>query len=407
MNLWLIDNSLRGKSGHPLEYATVVAAECGRRGICTRAIAQQSAPALVSTEYSIEPVFRHSLYERFNADGLYLKLGRLGIAADYWKANREFRQDLASALKGRLSPEDIVFAPSADHRQLFGWAGWLKSLPARLLPKSVVLMLRYNLRDGVDLRLNPNRKLMIHGLAAIKKLVDSGYRIRMATDSERLAEEYADYTDLKFEIFPIPHTEKVSTIKGVRPSGDPVRIVALGDARPEKGYDILADSIRALELLAVHKTAGLAFHIQCPILQKENVAGRRQIDELRKLNMPNLTLIEEVLSSEDYAALLAGADAVALPYRKQQYFARTSGPLTEALAAAKPVIVTDDTWLSDQLVSHGAGYAIRDGDVVGLAQALQWTRDNIASLTELSRDRQPGWVAFHNPRTFVDMLIGG
>ena len=52
-----------------------------------------------------------------------------------------------------------------------------------------------------------------------------------------------------------------------------------------------------------------------------------------------MRLIDGVLSREAYADLLGGADVVLLPYSRRVYYARTSGPFTEALAGGKPVIV--------------------------------------------------------------------
>ena len=412
--LWLVDNSLRNRAGHPLEYARVVAKEALRRNMVPHVLAHCSVNGqALADDIGLEAAFRPMFFDRFNSSGPLLRLGRIGLAADYVRANDDFYRDLHACLAPRVHAGDIVFAPSVDHRQLMGWSRFVRALPRARFPRALVLMMRYNFRDGLDHRLNPHRKMVARGLAAMQGLVRAGFPVRMATDSERLAAEYQEYAPgLKFEVLPIPHTQRAMSLASVareRTVGAPVRFVALGDARVEKGYDLLAAAIRVLATFGGPGNAGLSgmeFALQCPVTHAMNESGLAELDALRALALPNISLIDQVLSSDQYVDLLASADVVALPYRKQQYDARSSGPLAEALAAAKPVIVTQETWLSDQLARHGAGYAVRDGDVVGLAKALQDARDHIDALRVQAAARQPEWAAFHNPATLIDLLAG-
>ncbi len=87
--------------------------------------------------------------------------------------------------------------------------------------------------------------------------------------------------------------------------------------------------------------------------------------------MANVTFLQETLSTDAYYRLLGQADAVLLPYDAKIYRSRSSGVLTEALAAGKPVVVTENTWLSDQMTAFGGGVICRSGDPADLARAIR------------------------------------
>lgn len=79
-------------------------------------------------------------------------------------------------------------------------------------------------------------------------------------------------------------------------------------------------------------------------------AARAQLDSERVLSF-----LDDKLTSEAYGAVLNRADAVLAPYWCQVYVSRTSGIVAEALAVGKPMIVTEDTWLSDQIAGKACG----------------------------------------------------
>ena len=82
-----------------------------------------------------------------------------------------------------------------------------------------------------------------------------------------------------------------------------------------------------------------------------------------------------------------------------------SGPFVEALALGKPVVVTEDTWMSAQLARFGAGLTVRDRDPEDLARAICAARDGYEHLAEQASARQESWIAYHNPDNFVKELL--
>jgi hypothetical protein len=69
------------------------------------------------------------------------------------------------------------------------------------------------------------------------------------------------------------------------------------------------------------------------------------------------------------------------------------------------VIVTQDTWMSDQLQEYGAGVTFADGNVDDLARAICEARGQYPHLAQQAQSRQSAWVAYHNPDNFVSELL--
>jgi glycosyltransferase involved in cell wall biosynthesis len=77
----------------------------------------------------------------------------------------------------------------------------------------------------------------------------------------------------------------------------------------------------------------------------------------------------------------------------------------DALAAGKPVVATQGTWMSEQLKDFGAGTLCRDNDPAHLARAMIEAKE---SLPQLKRDAASGkqpWVDAHNTNLFVTSLL--
>jgi glycosyltransferase involved in cell wall biosynthesis len=174
----------------------------------------------------------------------------------------------------------------------------------------------------------------------------------------------------------------------------------LGDARTEKGFAVLSEAIGQLRGEA--RVPEVEFHVQANIQSPVYAGLIRDRERLRKL--PGVTLYERALSGDEYVALLASADLVLLPYDQGVYRARTSGPFTEALAAGIPVVCTVDTWMSDQLATHGAGETCVSRDPRALAAAIERAVGRLPELAELAQRRREAWVEFHSPSSFARVI---
>ncbi|MFA7329209.1 MAG: glycosyltransferase family 4 protein, partial [Candidatus Ratteibacteria bacterium] len=299
----------------------------------------------------------------------------------------------------------VLFAPMVDHRQMLAWAWWLRSRPPECSP-TVVLMFRFSyFHIKRNTFLSRPEILAKLGFKALEKTA-TRHRIRIVTDSERLADEYRGMTKLPLEIFPIPHTENISQIKepnaGISPKGN-LRFVFLGDAREEKGFPLLVSAINSL--IKQNKMQGIKFIIQCHIGSHHHAPMLRFRRLLEKTEPAGVQVLKDFLEIEAYYRLLRSADIVVLPYSGKKYYARTSGPMAEAFAAGKPVIVTDNTWMSEQLRRFGSGVTFPDGSVAGLSRAIRETCDRYPELSARAQANRSAWIEFHNPGVFFRMLL--
>jgi hypothetical protein len=82
------------------------------------------------------------------------------------------------------------------------------------------------------------------------------------------------------------------------------------------------------------------------------------------------------MSRAEYVGWLRRMDLALLPYSPTVYATRTSGPFADALAAGKPPVVTDGTWMAHELRQHGLDELILDWDSPTiLADLLRVARD--------------------------------
>jgi len=129
------------------------------------------------------------------------------------------------------------------------------------------------------------------------------------------------------------------------------------------------------------------------------------IREIKRLNLPNVHLIEDPLAAEAYQALLGTADLVLLPYDAATYGARTSGPFVEAICAGKPVVIPDNSWMSAQLGSSRAGVTFTSGNAQDFARAVLAALRSHAELQQAAMALGAEFRRFHNPASFFRQLL--
>lgn len=321
----------------------------------------------------------------------------IGPAVNYAR----FAADLHAIDRQALTPEWLLFVETTYHNHLVAWVRWLRGFPPASAPR-VAFMLRYNYRDPERGTWRPTTPLMRLALRGLERL-SSRYPVRLVTDSAILAREYAELTPLPVTELPIPHTPgAIRTPTAPAPDG-PLRVVAPGRSMVTKGLDVLVEAVEEL-----HATGELpSFHFT---LQDYAAAFRGPevialIDRLRRLDSPQVRIVDRSLSEAEYYELLGAAELVALPFRRAVYAASTSGSFVEALALGKPVVVTAGTWMSRELERSGAGLICADQSGPDLARALRAARATRASLAARAAAARPAWVAYHNPGSFVARLL--
>jgi len=400
MRLIIVDPNIIDQNGHYAEYAKAIYEVAKIKGFDVRVLANSKASGKVKRLLNALPVFQYDFWHSF------CEIPIIGFFLDTLMANQSFYKDLKTGLMPDPGPQAVIFMPTINHRQILAWAWWICQIP-RFFSMQLVLLFRYTYYHPAKRhRWSHSAFWAKFGLSLLKySACIRSFSLRLATDSERLKGEYQRLTSLPIEIFPIPHTgdipPKAGACKKRRPQT--VRFVSLGDARREKGFDLIAQAIKRLHKCAL--MGKMEFFLQCHISDKAHLSMKSYYRQLEDLGASNVILLKDVLNRRDYADLLLQSDVVLLPYSKDVYHSRTSGPFTEALAAAKTVIVTDGTWMSDQLKSYGSGLTVLDRDVESLMAAIINAVDQHKRLRAKAQRDSSRWTSFHNPERFIDTLM--
>ncbi|MDE3076557.1 MAG: glycosyltransferase, partial [Chloroflexota bacterium] len=263
------------------------------------------------------------------------------------------RDTAALAKRLELRQGDLVFLPNLSLPDVLALARYFRSNNESAGP-SWHLLFRRDARYTEDDRRDP---LTASGRirASLKELCASlaGQRVGLYTDTDRLTAQYNGLEVATFSTLCIP----VNPAIGPNPNRSldrPLQIAYLGDARREKGYQLLPDLVE--ELRDRYLAAGrIRFLIQSNL--PRGVADPvilRARTSLRNHDPSHVQLIETPLDPSDYEHAMAESDVIVLPYDPERYQARSSGVFAEALSAAIPVLVPEGTWMSAQLSSSRA-----------------------------------------------------
>ncbi len=410
--LVLADNNLSDHVGHHFNYARVLATHATRQGFGWRALVKKSATSDVLAELSAHATFTQGIHEDSPLNPYPAEWGMLRATYDFLLANDHFAQELAAGLAHAARIGDLIFLPNATPRQLIGLALLLKKHPL-FLELRYVLVLRFSVfvatgpladrKPVLDKDTAEKYNMAINLIGS----VDTVGAVRFATDSAELAKEYANFTKRTIEVLPIPHTASQSSTPPPPdvPAKKPgvLRVVFLGDAREEKGFELLPAVVHACAQNPALPPVEFVF--QTFISSHWHARMQAVIDQLDQLHLPNVHLLRTALSPETYEAVLHSADLVLIPYDAITYRARTSGPFIEALCAEKPVVAPKNSWMAQQLGTSAAGVTFATGQAADLVHAVQAVLQNLPAHAAAARELGREFRAFHNPENFLQHLM--
>jgi glycosyltransferase involved in cell wall biosynthesis len=278
-----------------------------------------------------------------------------------WREGRRlFRQ---------TGPVDTVVLPAVRVHHLMGWRALCAAGSGRWFRRVVLFLLTSQAvydENFKSFTFNRNAALIRLVLKSFAGLVRNG-TVVLAGDSHITCAEYEQLTGVPFRVFPSPGAGlSVAADAPAARNADPV-FVLLGVSSYDKGIDVLQAAV--LRLLAQNPNLRARFVIQwgAPTIDQ---TGRRILIDERLRAAPQVTILNRVLSDEEYRTWFSRADFLVLPYRRFTYFNRISGVAVEAACAGKPMIVTENTWLAWAMREFGTGLEVKDGDVNDLCRAL-------------------------------------
>ena len=397
--LIIADPGLTGPAGHHLSYTAAVASAAVARGAGAVVLAARGFSGDLAPGIETRAVLG-AAYQSAGGGGL-ARRAAFGLAARLpaplaglvgpglralrrsWRnsAGDALGQELAAALLAlRATPDDMLLLHSVSGANLHAVA------TAVGFPEVTVLVVlrRMPAEMAAD---DPAPEPLPALLARLAARFGAG--LRLFADTPALAAQFAALSGLRVRPVPLPVTVPALA---ARPAGGLPHVVFAGGARLEKGYPLLPAALAAVAGRARFTIQSGPVGAGCdPLVQRAH----------RALRGSGATLIEHALPPAAYAALLAEADLLLLPYNGATYGDRSSGILAEGLALGIPAIIPAGGWMEwaagpQRAVVMPPGAAL--GEV--LASALQ----RLPALTKAAREAAPGWRAEHNPDALFQAL---
>ncbi len=394
VKLHIIDSALLDKRGHHYEYVRSVYDEWVHRGLPATVYCHREAEADIVRYFGAKGIFSRSLHARCTP---VPGLGKMNLLVNFLVTNFVFSRDLQGIAPSVDTPDDICFFHTIDPNQLFGLHAWYRSIRKESRPR-VALIFRLSPGENPETR---RYSTLLYRLFFRAILSTAEGKIFFFSDSEELAGEYERAAGVRVSVLPIPHLPEVETMAEGRRNGK-VRIAYLGDARVEKGYHLLP---RVIEKTLARR-GNVRFIVQSNVSGEPPGEVTRAIERIKAFP-GDVDCIDRPLESGEYYGVLRDADIVLLPYSPDMYRARTSGILAETIAFGKPAIVPGGTWMARQVAQYGeCGVVMRGYDEESLSDAIETMMGNLEEYGARARAASGRWWRFHNPGTYVDLLIG-
>jgi len=321
---------------------------------------------------------------------------------DFMAWSETFREACAAIGEDGIGADDLLAVPFATINEVHGMALWLELVPAARRPavlfnfhephhtwavekdrdraRANFMFSRY---AGLRLRaMLPERRIIITAAdPRLRKLMQ--HALMSPCHLAPMLMNYGDY--------------------GVRnaapPGGRALTVSVMGDFRHEKGSLQVVDALRGM----AQQRPDTRFFVQVRRAEEAD-ALRRQLQHCA----PNVLLDVVVgpVSAERYADQLLRSDIAFLPYSWQRYAIRTSGVFAEALACGLPVVVPDNTWMSDQLAQgHGAGETFAEWAPQAMSGALLRAAERINVLHEQALMRSMAWRSEQSIHAYLPRIL--
>jgi len=377
--LIICDPALRNRVGHHAAVADWMTRGAYANGLTPLVFANHACPAgLLAPEADTYATFSDFLY---------------GNVADVGLFTHEFRSMVECAAAG---PEDVITLFCATPAML---AGALPVLLERKPEQRPHIVIRF---DRSEERTPKARLGYTETFARIKAL-----NLRSCFSFFVESKGLQDYfEEMAGEVFPLLFNPLPSTGQTSGKRGERLCLGYLGEARIEKGFHVVPFIIEYL-LAQDDIRDKVRFFVQTganPVNEQPLVINARDQLERRAKSDEHLSL-KGFMSEDEYAAAIEDIDILMLPYGPGDYTRRGSGVATEAVSAAKPLVVSRG--LDIAATYSGAGI-VEPGvqNELGLAQACAEAVRRFAELQAMSVEyRANNTRLFGDEKAFVEQIV--
>jgi glycosyltransferase involved in cell wall biosynthesis len=386
MRALIIDPALRSKGGHHYNTVLRLQGELSKLGIGFSCLASAYADRDVVSAFGCTPTFTKSVYGRDYTD-----------AGEFTRNVAETSQQLSRALR-RAPSADLLILPCCDQVLAMAVARYLKRRKLVYAPHVVLWLLygpHFKMATGDPSAAAATAECRDAFTELKDSLNGSKQHLQAYCETSAMAAFYRALLDLDVQIAPGPGLVPVSrTVRTERPGSAPA-IVCAGFANRPKGYRLLPGAIEHV----LQRDRDVTFLIHGIVDGSDAQDEQATFDRLSALG-ERVVVRQDVLAQEEYAAWLARADLVLLPYDREVYKSRGSGIFTEAQRLGIPVIATGGCAFAQPAFEGGWGVEIADYSTEGVARAA------LAALGRLDELTARASIAAHEASDPLDAILG-
>ena len=394
--VFVIDPSLQDLRGHHYMMTSGVARSAKEAGFeVIWLVAKEFKSGLNHEGFQVDPVFGASMYKNYlEARERSLNAARTPVGRIFRRLfgsinptsdclSTSFADDFLIAVERHsIGAEDRVLLHTADGAAYPAVKLLFEKMPKDKFPS-------FHVATPYDpVGVMPNNKsgnAVNEAVAFLDRAGAIGTNIFLYAENDRLATHLAQLWDVSVGVLPVPVEGISEELKKagteyrhnvLRVADEQLLIISLGSARLEKGFDLMPEIIRH-----VQSSDAVAQPIRFVLHSSPQIVGRhpeieKTLGELSAMDGNAVTLLTETISNEDYYKLLYAADCVLLPYDQSAYRVRSSGVVSEAVAAGKVVIAKTGSYPGDVARMYG-GKTGRDA--YELAQSILTVAANLKS----------------------------
>lgn len=379
--LLILDPSYYDSIGHYAEYDDALSASAVSAGYSVVIAGNTKAASVSDTTKTVVKCFSQDVWCRLPG-AEFMSAESLDWSSNLIKS--ETRGFLGTAGQ---RPGDVIFAPNVTPPHLRAFA---EMLDEEVITQPLVLMIRYQVAMYDHPRLEGSWEI-------IRKWIRRG-ALRIVTDSELLARDLRAFGVSEVSVVSVPSGGQFSGRRRRNSSGGAFTVTSLGSPRQEKGFLEILEAAQILE----YEDPTIRFVLQANDPSDDVV---RQLLRFRQTPTSNVEFIDQLMTSEEYTAFIESASAVLLPYSNEIYAARTSSAVVESAAAARPVIVSRNSWLAEFCDNFRIGVTCEFGDAKDLARAITECRRTVHNLDRLAEAAALDVQRTHNADELFRQLL--
>ena len=384
MKVLIIDPAVHSQGGHHYNAVQRLQSELAKLGLAAPCLGSAYANAQVASALDCTPTFTRSVYGRSYA-----------APTEFADSVEETSRNLAQALARRGRGADLLILPCCDQVLAAAVARNFTRTRFRAAPH-VLLWLLYGphyLLPTDDLRaIGDLGRECRDAFAGLQASLGDARHLHACSETPQMAEFYRRLLGLEVTATPAPGLalpargrQRGDGQRGGGQRGDgPPTVLCIGFANRPKGYRLLPEAI----LRVLSHNGDVRFTIHGIVKGSDAENDQPLFDTLSALGS-RVVVRQDVLSDQDYAALLDEADLLLMPYDPEVYRTRGSGVFTDARKIGLPIIATGGCAFARPAFDQGWGVAITDYDGPGVAAAVLTA---LGRLDELSSRAATGAV---------------